>query len=855
MTGGSFIISSDKLHEFHKKMVKYIFEKKPLHMTETHNGLEFSPVIVDIDLDFDIDSGTERKITEAQIKAIYIALVKRMWKHFDDPESVKFHCYITVKPAPYRDTEKNRIRDGIHYIFPNISTTGKYQEFLRNDALPSIDKILKEVGNTNSTEMVYDKGVAKAQFTMYMNHKEGQGPYSLEYIYCYDASTKKIKDLLPAFKQKYSDPKQQTLHLLETLSLRNKNAGTVNIKTGIITSDTVATEKKKTSANVDTSGLKDLNIDNFEMKEVTGLLKLLNPKRAEDYQDWIKLGWCLHNINSEEALAHWIQFSKQSKKFKDGECEKYWNTARDEGYNIWSLRKWASEDSPDKYKEFFQNNTNYVITQSSSGTHNDVAHLMYQLYKEEYVCTVNSKGAPVWFVFYNHRWHVVKKGLKLRQKISTDLVKVYYSEIEKLREQATKMNPETEADRKKEIEKKYMGLYKICRSLKDSTFKSRVMKECTEYFQKEKFIELLDSNTNLLGFENGVYDCRTMEFRPGQPQDYISMSTGYNYDSSAQNKELVTFLKSVMPIKEDRDYLLKLLSLTLFGYNFEQIFPLLSGVGSNGKSSLLDLLRRVLGDYFAVLPVSALTGKRADSNACTPELANLKGKRCAVMNEPQKGLSMNLGKMKEWTGRDYIQARALYSDPVEFMMTCIFFLVCNDLPEIDAMDGGTWRRLRNIHFPSRFVEEPNPKEKFEFKVDTRLPEKFETWAPAFCNILITYFQQYKKEGLKTPPSVIKFTEQYKVESDFMQEFVGQHLCPAKEGDFVAFKDINIAFLSWFRENYPSKKNPASKELKKFLKANYFRREESTHRRRQGWFGFRLVNVDSDSEIPDDLEPQ
>jgi hypothetical protein len=154
MTGGSFIINSDKLHEFHKKMVKYIFEKKPLHMTETHNGLEFSPVIVDIDLDFDIDSGTERKITETQIKAIYIALVKRMWKHFDNPESVKFHCYVTVKPAPYRDEEKNRIRDGIHYIFPNISTTGKYQEFLRNDALPSIDKILKEVGNTNSTEMV-----------------------------------------------------------------------------------------------------------------------------------------------------------------------------------------------------------------------------------------------------------------------------------------------------------------------------------------------------------------------------------------------------------------------------------------------------------------------------------------------------------------------------------------------------------------------------------------------------------------------------------------------------------------------------------------------------------------------------
>ena len=89
----------------------------------------------------------------------------------------------------------------------------------------------------------------------------------------------------------------------------------------------------------------------------------------------------------------------------------------------------------------------------------------------------------------------------------------------------------------------------------------------------------------------------------------------------------------------------------------------------------------------------------------------------------------------------------------------------------------------------------------------------------------------------------------------MQEFANQHLCITKESDFIAFKDINVAFLSWFHQNYPSKKSPDSKELKKFLKVSYFRRDESLHHRRQGWFGYRLVNVgsDSDNEAPDDLE--
>lgn len=852
MTGGKFNVSDDKLVEFHTEMSKHIVAGKPLHIVETHNGIEYSPLMIDIDLDYPLNSKLkESKLDDKKFKEIYVLFVRKVWKHLESPETIKYHGYVLVKPAPYPDKEKNRIRDGVHIIFPHIVTTSDFQDNLRKLTINDLSEVLDGLGHVNGIEEVYDPIITRSQFVMYGNHKKDQKPYVLKHIYCYNPKTKKVEDFLETFNEKYPDPQKRALQLLNTLSIRNKNDKVTKLKETAPAANETAVEKSTTKPKAASEGA-ELNVDNFELQEAIGLVSILSPKRADVYDDWIKIGWCLHNINDgPELLAAWVQFSKQSKKFKKGECEKIWEKSRDEGYNIWSLRKWAEEDSPEKYEKFFKDNINNVISKSVSGTHNDVAHLLYQLYKDTYVCTINDKGAPVWFKFKKNRWALCKKGLDLRKRISNDLVKIYYSKIQKMKEQSSKSD--VDPDQKKELEKNYMGLYKICRDLKDSTFKGKVMKECAEYFQNDRFLEKLDSNPELIGFENGIYDSTEMKFREGRPADYISMSTGYDYNPDAKSPELLKFIESVMPVEDVRDYLLTLFALCLFGCNYEQIFPILSGVGSNGKSSIIDLMRRVLGDYFAVLPVSALTTNRTASNAATPELARLKGKRCVVMNEPKKGVDMNLGKMKEWTGRDYIQARGLYSDPIEFMLTCIFFLLCNDLPEVNSIDQGTWRRLRNINFPSRFVENPNPKRPNEFPINTKLSENFDRWAPAMTNLLIAYYGHYKKTGvLKTPSQVVELTEKYKIESDFMQEFANECLCKAKEADFVTFKDINISFLSWFKENYPGKQSLASKELKSFLKQSYFRSELVNHKRRQGWFGYRLVNVD-DTEMEDDLD--
>jgi hypothetical protein len=83
---------------------------------------------------------------------------------------------------------------------------------------------------------------------------------------------------------------------------------------------------------------------------VVDLVKCLSPKRAVNYSQWIALGWCLHNI-STDLLPIWIEFSKQSKKFKSGECDIVWNNMRNTGYNFGTLRMWAKSDNSERYKE------------------------------------------------------------------------------------------------------------------------------------------------------------------------------------------------------------------------------------------------------------------------------------------------------------------------------------------------------------------------------------------------------------------------------------------------------------------------------------------------------------------------
>ena len=240
------------------------------------------------------------------------------------------------------------------------------------------------------------------------------------------------------------------------------------------------------------------------------------------------------------------------------------------------------------------------------------------------------------------------------------------------------------------------------------------------------------------------------------PDDFISFSTNINYeefDADDENiRDINKFIAQIQPKKSVREYVLILLTTFLDGKITEEKFPIWTGTGGNGKSKLIELMSKAMGDYRCPLPISLLTQKRARSEACNPALAEAPGKRFAPFQEPDSGDRINVGLMKELSGGDEIKVRNLYRGNITYKPQFKMILACNDMPEVDP-DDGVFRRLRVVAFKSKFRHNPDPNDPYQFPIDTSLSLKFESWAEPFMFILLQYYKKYKLEGLYEPDEV------------------------------------------------------------------------------------------------------
>jgi putative DNA primase/helicase len=215
-----------------------------------------------------------------------------------------------------------------------------------------------------------------------------------------------------------------------------------------------------------------------------------------------------------------------------------------------------------------------------------------------------------------------------------------------------------------------------------------------------------------------------------------------------------------------------------------------------------------------------LTGKRAASNAATPEIVMAKGKRFGYFEEPSGNERINAGLLKEFSGGDKITARGLHKDPIEFKPQFKLSLLCNDIPEVPAHDTGISRRLEIIEFKSKFTE--NPKEMNEFHIDKSLSDKLPLWKELFIAYLLDiYYEKYKNAGIKVPAEVVKFTVDFQKQCDSYDDFISGFLEETKElTDFIGLNEIYDEFRIWYEDSFGNNKYPSKMEFSKYLKRKY-----------------------------------
>ena len=593
-------------------------------------------------------------------------------------------------------------------------------------------------------------------------------------------------------------------------------------------------------------------------KEIT--LQCLSVERANTYKTWMEVGWCLYNIDeSEEMFEVWREFSKKSTSYKDSEwasLREKWNRgfSRDTAgakLTLKSLHYWAREDDAEKYKELIENDLIRYVQYRVADTHFHVAKLLRRKYKGRFCASVETKKSE-WYMFDDkvHTWVHTCQGNELVKTFSREIADLVIRAKMRLKKkgwenhcQQTRATDEDAAPDEDWFKSwastldggQFAVLNKVENHLYDETFKNKLLNAAKVEFSEERFSTRLNMSPYLFVCNNGVLDlCNEIEeggkkvkrvlFRPGRPEDYMSHLAGRNepdsvalsyipYDpENPKLKELMEFLTKIFPDPQMLSYFIRLMASCLEGNNREQCYYTFIGVGGNGKSKVVDLMRYTFGDYCSSLSATALTRSRPDSGAANPDIIAIKNKRFIYLQEPDDREPLNTSRMKQFSGEDVVEARGLYEDQQRFRISGKLFMMCNSLPPINAMDRGTWRRIRVIKFGSKFVEASDPDLKAGrpnvFLRDNDLDRKLREWREVWLSVLVdVYEKQYLVNGLEPiPASVMEESEQYKKSFDQYGKFKAERMVVFNEratvnlvehgNEFVTLKEVLRAYSKW-----------------------------------------------------------
>lgn len=510
-----------------------------------------------------------------------------------------------------------------------------------------------------------------------------------------------------------------------------------------------AEKKKETNKKVHLINDGDIYSDKEIIRKY---LDILDPDRFTDRNKWLNIGYILHSLGRENVDL-WHYFSGKWENYNKADCDVAWDSFENGEYiyTIHNLMHLAKLDNANEYNELTDEIPSHDIKYLRPFD-NIISKLIYRLYGEKFVCSNPEKNE--WYYFTGIRWAKENKSFNLRKLMINDV----FTKVENYRKQLIKEGAS------EELVKNYHNILKIL----GSGYKLN----CLELeFYNSNFYKIIDQNKELIGFENGVYDLQTMEFRKGTSADYVSLSTGYEYvayaSSSKEYKELFDLLCKILPHDDVRHFTLKSLASCLDGHIRDENFYIFSGknnTGGNGKSTIMDLLLKSLGDYACVSPVTLVTAKRETANSANSALASIRNKRAVVMQEPESNEMIQAGVMKALTGGDRISTRELHSSQMEFKPHATFFMCCNKIPAISDLDGGVIRRLKITEFVSRFVDEPNQENVqrgiYEFKIDKDLKSKLDSYKSVFMSILLDYYKVYREEGLAPPLPVLQVTKKY-----------------------------------------------------------------------------------------------
>lgn len=336
----------------------------------------------------------------------------------------------------------------------------------------------------------------------------------------------------------------------------------------------------------------------------------------------------------------------------------------------------------------------------------------------------------------------------------------------------------------------------------------------------------LDADRLLVNVQNGVLNLRDFSMMEHKPDFLMTRMLGTSMSESPKNPEKwLDFLNQIF----DGDlelirYIQKALGYSLSGNTSEQCAFFLYGTGRNGKSTFLEVVRKIMGDYATNIQPESIMIK-ASTNTANSDIARLKGARLVTSVEPNEGMRLNEGLLKQLTGDDMITARKLYGDEFEFRPEFKLWMATNHKPTIRGTDLGIWRRIHIIPFCVTIPENT---------VDKKLSYKLMQELPDILAWIVEGYKLWKMEGLRKPKVIEDAVEEYRNEMDVISAFLASDY--VVQGGECKAQALYAVYCQWCGEmnEYKMPSRKFSLEITK--------RYNKIHKK-TGWF-YQEVSIDS-----------
>ncbi len=293
-----------------------------------------------------------------------------------------------------------------------------------------------------------------------------------------------------------------------------------------------------------------------------------------------------------------------------------------------------------------------------------------------------------------------------------------------------------------------------------------------------------------LNVRNGTLDIRSGALLPHTPDDLITQMTNVAHDALAEAPVFMQFLQDVFGGNAELIAdVQRFLGYCLTGDTSEHVLTFCYGTGANGKGTLMNTFVNLLGDYALALPLHTVRQRAAGSQ--TNDIADLKGKRFALVSEFPRNTKLDEGLVKALTGGDQLNGRRLYGEYEAFQPQAKLVICSNAKADVPADDNAYWRRIRLVPFERTFsLEEQDP----------TLAEKLRSEGAGILNWALSGARDYAKERrLLRSGAVSEATDAYRSQTDTVGRFVGEWCVRSTGAEFPASACLEM-YKNWCTEN-------------------------------------------------------